>query len=96
MSINKADVVLPSLTPSKSLKEITKLLPLNRQQVSIFSPQNFKSSLVEQLLEDMRDFYGFRLNIFSINYNREYEILNTLKEPLLYESKYNILILKEL
>ncbi len=51
--------------------------------------------MVEQLDKSVNiNSNGFRLNIFQYKYNREYEILNTLKEPLLYESKYNILILK--
>ncbi len=72
------------------IKEPEQLIALNRQRVSIFLPKSFSSKFVNLFTSTQEN--ELKLNIFTIEYDNNYKILN---QELSKDLEYIILILKE-
>ena len=85
------DSVAPLVPEKKAISiEAEQLITLNRQRITIFKPQSFSSNFIDTFTSNQKS--EIKLNIFTIEYDNNYKILN--QEPS-QELKYIILILKE-
>jgi len=70
--------------------EPEQLIVLNRQRLTIFTPQSFSSDFISSFSSAQKS--ELKLNIFTIEYDNNYKILH---QKLSQELEYIILILKE-